>query len=114
MRSMLLGALAGAGLVIAATWALDDRGEVFAQLPREYVGSPDGPMLAVPGPTDDTGQLITIVDPRSRVMGVYHIEQATGKIGLRSVRNIEWDLQMTYLNCEKPLPREIQTLLESR
>jgi len=114
MRIALLAALAGAGLAVAATCALDNRGQVFAQLPREYPSLSDGPMLALPGPADETGQLITVIDPRLRVMGVYHIEQSTGKIGLRSVRNMHWDLQMTYLNCENPLPRDIESLLESR
>lgn len=114
MRSVLLGALVGAGLAIAATCALDDGGEVFAQVPQDYLGASGSQVLALPGPADETGQLITIVDPRLRVMGVYHIEQATGKIGLRSVRNVHWDLQMTHLNCETPLPQEIQALLEPR
>jgi hypothetical protein len=113
MRSVLLAALAGAGVVLAATLALDDRGEVFAQLPQHPALS-EGPMLALPGPADETGQLVTVIDPRLRVIGVYHIEQSTGKIGLRSVRNVHWDLQMTHLNCETPLPREIQSLLEPR
>jgi len=114
MRSAVLAALVGAGLALAANCALDERGEVFAQLPREYPSPAEGPMLALPGPADETGQLITVIDPRLRVIGVYHIETATGKIGLRSVRNVHWDLQITYLNCETPLPREIQSLLESR
>ncbi len=114
MRSILLGALAGAGLAIAATCALDDGGEVFAQLPQDCLGASGGQLLALPGPADESGQLVMIVDPRMRVMGVYHIEQATGKIGLRSVRNVHWDLQMMHLNCETPLPKEIQALLETR
>jgi len=47
-------------------------------------------------------------------MSVYHIELATGKIALRSVRNIHWDLQMTEFNSADPLPREIRSLLEPR
>jgi len=114
MRSIFLGALAGAGLAIAATCALDDTGEAFAQVPQDYLGASGGQLLALPGPPDEKGQLITIVDPRLRVMGVYHIEQGTGKIGLRSIRNVHWDLQMTHLNCDDPLPQQIQALLESR
>jgi hypothetical protein len=47
-------------------------------------------------------------------MSVYHIGLTTGKIALRSVRNIHWDLQMTEFNGEAPLPREIQALIEPR
>ena len=39
---------------------------------------------------------------------------ATGKIALRSVRNIQWDLQMTYLDNDGLLPQAIQSLLEQR
>jgi len=45
---------------------------------------------------------------------VYRVESATGKIELKSVRRIHWDLQMTNLNTEKPLPQEIRSLLEQR
>jgi hypothetical protein len=47
-------------------------------------------------------------------MGVYRIDAVTGKIGLKSVRNLYWDLQMTYHNNEPPLPQEIEKLLEQR
>jgi hypothetical protein len=47
-------------------------------------------------------------------MCVYHIEKASGKIAMKGVRNINWDLQLTYYNNDNPLPREIQALLEQR
>jgi hypothetical protein len=62
----------------------------------------------------DRVQQMTVIDPKQRVMGVYHIELNTGKIALRSVRNIHWDLKMTDFNGDSPLPREIQALLEPR
>jgi len=46
------------------------------------------------------------------VMSVYQIDAQTGRIALRSVLKIHWDLQMTEYNGESPLPREIQALLE--
>ena len=48
--------------------------------------------------------MLTVVDPRQHVLGVYHINMVTGKIALMSVRNIQWDLQINDLNNEKPLP----------
>ena len=65
-------------------------------------------------PAGEKSQLITVLDPRQHVMCVYHVDLATGKIALRSVRNIHWDLQMMYLNNESPLPLEIRSLLEPR
>jgi hypothetical protein len=115
MRATVLGALAGAGLVWAAVGALDHRNEVFAQRLAPYQqADPGSELIVVPGPVGETGQLLTVIDQRRRAMSVYHIHQTTGKIALRSVRNIQWDLQLTYLDNEGLLPREIQSLLETR
>jgi hypothetical protein len=114
MRSAVLGALAGAGLVWAAVGALDHRNEVFAQrLPAYQPAESGGDLVVVPGPVAEKGQLLTVVDQKRQTISVYHIQQTTGKIALRSVRNIQWDLQLTYLDNEGLLPREIQALLET-
>ena len=63
--------------------------------------------------SDGTFQQITIIDPAQKSMCVYHINMATGSIDLKSARQIEWDLQLIFLNSQKPLPHEVQTLLES-
>ena len=114
MRFAVLGALAGAGLV-AAVVAADDPNTVFAQRLASYdrVESA-GELIAVPGPVREDGQLLTVIDRKQRVMSVYHIDQPTGKIALRSVRNIRWDLQLTYLDNDGLLPQEIQALLETK
>ncbi len=115
MRKVVLGVLIGAGLVTVVIGALDRPNEVFAQrvaAPQQN-GLPDG-FIAVPGPTGERGQLLTVIDTRGRVMSVYHIDKTTGKIGLRSVRNIHWDLQMMEFDNEGLLPREIRSLLEQR
>jgi hypothetical protein len=62
----------------------------------------------------DKGQMLTVIDPRQQAIGVYHIDLVTGKIALRSIRSIRWDLQMTDFNGENPLPREVRLQLEQR
>ena len=115
MRAAVLGALAGAGLVLVAVGTLDHPSEVFAQRLAPYQQAESGSeLIALPGPVGETGQLLTVIDQKRRVISVYHIHQATGKIALRSVRNIQWDLQLTYLDNEGLLPKEIQSLLETR
>lgn len=113
MNKVMLGALVGAGLAIAALTLLEQRNEVFAQ--RISASAPGGGELFVfPTLTADKAQLLTVVDPRLQTLAVYQVELPTGKIKLLSVRAIRWDLQMTYLNNEKPLPQEIHALLEQR
>ena len=60
----------------------------------------------------DNRQLVTIVDPKTRVMAVYLIDGATGSIALKGVRPVHWDLQLAEFNCTSPLPQEIRSLVE--
>ena len=119
MRRAILGLLAGAGIVTLAVCLLDRHGEVMAQHVTPYSQSSPQPLcggelIAVPSPMGDKGQLLTVLDPRQQTMGVYWIEAGTGKITLRSVRNIRFDLMMMDFNGDNPLPREIRTQLEQR
>jgi hypothetical protein len=71
-------------------------------------------LIALSTVVGDKYQQVVVVDPRQRVLSVYHVELASGNVKLCCVRNIQWDLQMTHYNGENPLPREIQSLLQSR
>ena len=57
---------------------------------------------------------VTLIDVKTRVMCVYHVDRATGQIELKSVRNFHWDLLMEEFNGVRPLPREIRALLEQQ
>jgi hypothetical protein len=115
MKRAVLGCLLVAGLVMAAVAVGEQRGEVSvpraAAAPAAVAGTE---LVVVPSAVGDKGQVLTVIDQRQRVLSVYHIDLVTGKIALKSVRNIQWDLQMTYLNNENPLPQEIRSLLEPR
>jgi predicted methyltransferase len=71
-------------------------------------------MIVVPTMLGDKAQVLTVVDPRQQVISVYHIDLVTGKISLKSVRKMVWDLQITDFNTENPLPQEIRSKLEQR
>lgn len=113
MKRAILGALVGAGLlwavVVLVGW---DRAEAQRLAPPAAGG--DGSLIAVPTPMGEKGQLLTVIDPKQQTIGVYFVEGSTGRITLRSVRNIRWDLQMLDFNGANPLPREIRLQLEQR
>jgi hypothetical protein len=112
MKKAVLGALVGAGLV-AALGMLDRGGQALAQKNGVYQPSVPGTELVVlPMSAGDKAQLLTVIDPHQQVICVYHVETASGKIALRGVRNFHWDMQMTYLNNEAPLPQEIRSMLD--
>lgn len=54
-------------------------------------------------------QQVTIIDPKTRVMGVYHVKAKSGEIELKNVRKFDWDLQMEEFNAVSPLPREVRS-----
>jgi hypothetical protein len=111
MKQAMLGALVVVGLVVLA-FGTFGRGDAAAQQ-RAYAPAPvGGDLIVLPMSLGDKGQVLSVVDPRQRVLCVYRVDPVTGKIALKSVRNLQWDLQMSYLNNEAPLPQEIQSLLE--
>jgi hypothetical protein len=116
---MILGALIGVGVMIAVA-AAEPRGDGLSQrgAPSEAVSvASGGELIVVPatlGGVSDRVQVLSVIDPRQRVLCVYQIELATGKITLKSVRKLEWDLQIRDLNNDKPLPDEIRSLVEQK
>jgi len=115
MKTAVLGVLAGLGLTLIALAGPDRGNEAWAQRAGVYQGgTPGNEILVIPLGAADKHQMLAVVDPRQRVMGVYQVDPGTGKIALWSVRNLQWDLQMTEFNTGNPPPREIRALLEQR
>jgi len=109
MRAALLGALAGAGLVAAIFGANASRGELFAQQIGSQRPDAGADLIALSTVVGEQYQQVTVIDPRQRVMSIYHVELATGNVELKCVRTIHWDLQMMYYNGKGLLPHEIQS-----
>ena len=114
MKTVTLGALLGAGLVIAVMAISSPSTNVYAQPGARSGIAPDGGVIALTGKTTDGHQQLTVIDSRERVMSVYHIDSTSGKISLQSVRNFHWDLRMTEFNGVSPLPDEIRALLQGQ
>ena len=53
-------------------------------------------------------QQIVVVDSQNRSMAIYHIDPTQGKLVLRSVRNLTWDLSMEQFNGQAPLPSDLR------
>jgi len=119
MRGLVGGALLVLTLLVAGVVGLAD-----AQGPRaneraatdrtqdRTANSPDLLALSHDGP--DGRQQITIVDPRQRVMAVYHVDRVSGALALKSVRNLTWDLQIEDFNSGTPAPRDIRALKDQQ
>jgi hypothetical protein len=111
MRNSLIGAGLIAGLVIAAT-AVRSSSEPSYGLPAEGSRATSGELITHVTATDGQSQTVTVIDPRQRVMAVYHVDRTTGQITPKSVRNITWDLQMVEYNSGAPSPQDIRSGLQ--
>jgi hypothetical protein len=115
MRTAVLGALVGAGLVMAAVGATPEGSNVFAQRTEAYTSAtPERELIALSETVDRQYQQVILIDPRERAMSVYHVDLTSGAVKLQCVRRIHWDLQMEYFNGTGLTPQEIRSMLESR
>jgi hypothetical protein len=122
MRNAAIGLLGIAVLVIGFSGILR-RDDVNAQTPRPVPNSVPsattpghamasaGKLMAFSSNASEAINQVTVIDAEQRVMSVYHIDKATGRIELKGVRNIRFDLMMEEYNGVTPLPREIRDLL---
>jgi hypothetical protein len=67
----------------------------------------------IPSP-DAKPTALTIVEPATKRIVVYHIDRASGEITLKSARNITGDLGLDYWNSGSPLPSEIMQGIERK
>ena len=115
MRTAVLGALIGAGLVMAAVGAVPEERGLFAQrMDPHRPAQAEGGLIALSTVVADEHQQVTVIDPNRQAMSVYHIDFRSGAIELKSVRQIHWDLQIADYNGKGLLPREIQSQLQLR
>lgn len=114
MKATVFG-LFGGTVIAFAFWSIVGRGMPAVANSSVYQAS--GDLLAMNMTIEhdrQSMQQITVIDPRTRAMSVYHIDAKTGAISLKSVRNMEFDLQMTAYNTASPLPSEIGATVQRR
>lgn len=111
MRAAVLGMLVGLGVLVGLTFGFP---EASAQRAAPDRAAPSSDLMALSFDAGDGRQQLTVIDPRSRVMAVYHVDRATGALTLKSVRNVYWDLQIEDFNSANPTPREIRALTDPR
>jgi hypothetical protein len=115
MRITVLGAcLLMASLIAVVGFGAGD-GSTPAAAPSEIRQAiARGDLIAFDAKVSDAIQQLTVVDAKRRSVSVYHIELETGKIQLKSVRNINWDLNIEEYNAQRPLPHEIRLQLQQK
>ena len=112
MQRSLFGALLGASLVIAVAAGRGVSEQPYAPPIDSPVRSGGNELITNVTATDGSALTVTVIDPKLRVLAVYHVDRATGEITPKSVRNLTWDLQMIEFNSGSPLPQDIRNGLK--
>ncbi len=107
----LLCGLMLVGVTAVSTHALLSKPTPALAQPQNHELSRDALITHTQVLGDGTQQLC-VLDPRQRVVAVYHIDAAKGGIALRSVRSIYWDLRINHFNGRTTVPEEIRSLIE--
>ena len=71
-------------------------------------------LIALSSDTADGHQQVAVIDSKTRVMSVYHIEHKSGTITLKSVRSLVADLEIEEFNTGHPLPRDIRAMIPNK
>jgi len=100
--------------LVAASWGSAGDSAAFAQRGPNSPVIAASELIALATPAGENRQQITVIDPQTRAMSVYHVDSLTGVIECKSVRNLTWDLKLLQFNGASPLPEEVRSMVEPR
>lgn len=98
-------------VILAAAIALGSR-ELSAQRAGRPVPEAAGLWISDTA-VDDARRLLVVVDPATRHAAVYHLDNATGSLALKSTRDISWDLLVDDFNAQEPRPAALKRLIQA-
>ena len=103
---------AGWPLAILAAAALIGSRELSAQRAGRPILEATGLWISDTA-VDDARRLVMVVDPATRHAAVYHLDNATGSLVLKSTRDITWDLLVDDFNAQEPRPAALKRLIQT-
>ena len=114
MKATVIGALLGTILTVVVVGVLPVGTAARAQGGAGWQPGSASDLITSTAAVANNHQMVTVIDPKTRVLAAYLIDGTTGEISLKSVRAFQWDLQLAEFNCTTPLPNEIRSLVQPR
>lgn len=98
--------------VLTAWWAgssvAERQTEPRTPYPTNAVGVDHGGLVTHVISQESRPHTLVVADTDRKVVAVYHVDAASGRLELKSVRNVTWDLQMLQYETTAPTPQEVR------
>ncbi|MCA9101801.1 MAG: hypothetical protein R3C10_24760 [Pirellulales bacterium] len=108
----MIGFAVGLAVAVVVAGVFSPSTSVMAQRTDTDPTAGAGHPVLFSSTVDAQRQLLTVFDPETLTLCVYHVENDSGEISLKSARNLTWDMQMVEFNGKSPLPQEIRSMLQ--
>lgn len=105
------GAAAWLALAVGAAALLGSRDLAAQRAARPLADA--GSLWISDAAIDDARRMMIVVDPATRHAAVYHVDNASGSLTLRSTRDITWDLLVDDFNAQEPRPAALKRLIQA-
>lgn len=109
MRDTFVGMVLGAALTTFAFVGWQTQPNAHGQTPRDR-NAENTTVMTVP--MGEAGQRVIVFDKDRYTLAVYEVDTLGGRIALRSVRQVQWDLTLEEFNALPPKPTEVRAMME--
>lgn len=110
MRDTFVGMVLGVGLTTFAFVGWQTQPTAHGQTTQDVVNRNADNTVVMTVPTE-AGQRVIVFDKTSYSLAAYDIDTLGGRIALRSVRQVQWDMGLEDFNSLPPKPAEVRAMM---
>ena len=111
MRDTFVGIVLGAFLTTFALVGWRTQPTAHGQTTADHRPSAENTTVMTV-PMGEAGQRVIVFDKDRHTLAVYEVDTLGGRIALRSVRQVQWDLALEEFNALPPKPAEVRVMME--
>lgn len=111
MRDTFAGIVLGAGLTAFAFVGWQTQPVAHGQTTQDVVNRNADNTVVMTVPTGEAGQRVIVFDKNTYTLAVYDVDTLGGRIALRSVRQVQWDMGLEDFNSLPPKPAEVRAMM---
>ena len=111
MRDTIAGIVLGVGLTTFAFVGWKTQPTAHGQTARDVVNRNTENTVVMTTSNGEAGHRVILFEKSNHTLAVYDIDALGGRIALRSVRQVQWDLRLEDLNSLPPKPAEVRAMM---